>query len=154
MYGIAAGIRRDPKHHQYAIGDRMSDCTVNLVRKLGNPGMSPEDGAALLWYVRNLIYFDLGLEMDPRVLLVRYEDLVTKPQQYFPRIFGFIGCNFDQEYVGDIFDTSVNKNAGLAVNQEIGLLCREMAQRLDQQYAVQLSQPVPPRLPNTAHTSI
>ena len=134
MYGIAAEIRRDPKHHQYAIGDRMSDWTVNLVRKLCNPGMSPEDGAALLWYVRNLIYFDLGLEKDQRVLLVRYEDLVTRPQQYFPMIFGFIGCYFDRKYIGDIFDTSVKKNAAPAINQEVELLCREMVQRLDHQY--------------------
>jgi hypothetical protein len=97
MYGIAVGIRRDPKHHQHAIGERMSDQTINLVKQLGNPGMSPEDGAALLWYVRNLIYFDLGLESDPRVLLVKYEDLVARPRQSFSRIFDFIGCHFDQK---------------------------------------------------------
>ena len=51
-------------------------------------------------------------------------------------------------------DTSVKKNAGPAINKEVELLCREMAQRLDHQYFVQLSQPLPPRLPNTAHTSI
>jgi Sulfotransferase domain len=144
MYGIAAGIQRDPKHHQYAISDRMSDRTVHLVRKLGNSGMSPEEGAALLWYVRNLLYFDLSLEKDPRVLLVRYEDLVTRPQQYFPRIFSFIGCHFDQKYVGDIFDTSVKKNAGPVINEQVELHCREMMQLLDHQYSVQLSQPRAP----------
>jgi hypothetical protein len=154
MYGIAEGIRRDPKHHQYAIADRMSDQTVNLVKNLCNSGMSPEDGAALLWYVRNLIYFELGLEKDQRVLLVRYEDLVTRPQQYFPRIFHFIGCYFDQEYVSDIFDSSVRKNAGPAINNEVELLCREMVQRLDQQYSLQMSQPLPPTLPKVAQTSI
>jgi hypothetical protein len=154
MFGIATGIRRDPKHHQYAISDRMSDRTLNLARKLCDPGMSPEDGAALLWYVRNLIYFDLGLEKDQRVLLVRYEDLVSKPQQYFSRIFGFIVCYFDQKLVSDIFDTSVKKNAASAINKEVELLCREMAQRLDHQYSVQLSQPLPPTLPKAAQTSI
>jgi hypothetical protein len=144
MYGIAAEIRREPKHHQYAISDRMSERTVNLVRELCSPAMSPEDGAALLWYVRNLIYFDLVLEKDPRILLVRYEDLVTGPRQYFPRIFGFIGCYFDQKYIGDIFDTSVKKAAAPAINKEVELLCSEMLQRLDHQYSVQLSQPLPP----------
>jgi Sulfotransferase domain len=153
MYGIAAGIQRDPKHHQYAIAERMSDRTLNLVRTLCNPGMSPEDGAALLWYVRNLIYFDLELEKDPRVLLVRYEDLVTRPQQYFPRIFGFIDCDFDQQYIGDVFDTSVRKNAGPAINKEVKLLCREMLQRLDNQYSIQLSQPLSRTLPEAAQTS-
>jgi hypothetical protein len=150
MYGIAGGIQRDPKHHQHAISDRMSDETVILVKKLCNPGMSPEDGAALLWYVRNLIYFDLGLDKDPRVLLVRYEDLVTKPQKYFSRIFDFVGCDFDQKYVGNIFDTSVKKNAVPAINADVELHCREMAQRLDRQYSVELSQPLAPTLPKAA----
>jgi sulfotransferase family protein len=150
MYGIAASIQRDPKHHQYAIGERMSDRTLDLVRKLCNPGMSPEDGAALLWYVRNQIYFDLGLEKDQRVLLVRYEDLVTKPQQYFTRIFGFIDCSFDQQYIGDIFDTSIKKNVSPAISEEVDLLCREMMQRLDHQYSVQVSQPLSPKAAQTA----
>jgi Sulfotransferase domain len=150
MYGIAAGIQRDPKHHQHAIGDRMSDETINLVKKLCNPDMSPEDGAALLWYVRNLIYFDLGLDKDPRVLLVRYEDLVTKPQKYFSRIFDFVGCDFDQKYVGNIFDTSVKKNVVPAITAGVELHCREMAQRLDHQYSVELSQPLPQALPKAA----
>jgi Sulfotransferase domain len=147
MYGIAADIRRDPKHHQYAIRDRMSDRTIDLVRKLCNPDMSAEDGAALLWYVRNLIYFDLGLAKDQRVLLARYEDLVTRPEEYFLRIFGFIGCYFDQRYIDDIFATSVKKNSHHAINKEIELLCREMLERLDRQYSVQLSEPLPPTLP-------
>jgi hypothetical protein len=150
MYGIAAGIQRDPKHHQYAISDRMSDQTVSFVKKLCHPGMSPEDGAALFWYVRNLIYFDLGLEKDPRVLLVRYEDLVTKPQEYFSRILDFIGCPFDQKYVGDIRDTSVNKNAAPTINEDVERHCREMAQRLDHQYSVELSQTLAPPLPKAA----
>jgi hypothetical protein len=145
-----AGIRRDPEHHQDAIRERMSERTVNLVKKLCNPGMSPEDGAALLWYVRNLIYFDLALEKDPRVLLVRYEDLVTKPQEYFSRIFDFIGCGFDQRYVGGIFDTSVKRNAASAINEGIELHCREMVQRLDHQYSFELSQPLAPTLPKAA----
>ena len=154
MYGIAAGIQRDPKHHQYAISDRLSDRTVGLVRKLCSLNTSPEDGAALLWYVRNQIYFDLELEKNQRVLLVRYEDLVTRPQQYFARIFGFIGCNFDQEYVDDIFDTSVKESPGPAINKEVEVLCREMVQQLDHQYSVQLSQPLFPTLSKAAHTSI
>jgi Sulfotransferase domain len=149
MCGIA-GIRKDPKHHQDAIAERMSQRTVDIVRGLCNLAMSPEDGAALLWYVRNLIYFDLGLEKDQRVLLVRYEDLVTKPEHYFARIFGFIGCYFDDKYVGDIFDTSVNRNAGPPINKEVARLCHEMLQRLDHQYSVELSQTFPPTLPKAA----
>jgi hypothetical protein len=84
------------------------------------------------------------------VLLVRYEDLVTKPQQYFPRIFGFIDCDFDQQYIGDIFDTSIKKNASPAINEEVELLCREMVQRLDHQYSIQLSQPLSPKTAQTA----
>ncbi len=136
MYGIAAAIRRDPKHHQYAISERMSERTVNLVKNLCHPGMSAEDGAALLWYVRNLLYFDLALEKNPSVLLVRYEDLVARPRESFPRIFDFIGCHFDQKYLSDIFDTSIQKNGAPVINEEIKRHCRDMMERLDDQYAL------------------
>jgi hypothetical protein len=143
MYGIAAGIRRNPRHHQYAIADQMTESTLDLVKKLCRPDMSPADGAALLWYVRNLIYFERGLQQDHRVILIKYEDLVTDPQEYCSRIFEFIGCHFDRTYVDDIFDTSVRRTSVFDLNKEIEILCREMARRLDHQHSVQLSQSLP-----------
>jgi hypothetical protein len=154
MYGIAMGIQRDPKHHQYAIADRMTEWTMDLVKSLCSPDMSAEDGAALLWYARNLLYFDLGLQQDRRVLLVKYEDLVTNPGQYVSRVFQFIGCRFDQNYIRDIFTTSVKKHAAPSIKRKIEVLCREMSQRLDQRYALQLLQPPRPIFPTEAQRSI
>jgi hypothetical protein len=137
IYGIAADIRRDPKHHQYAIGERMSDDAMRAVRNLSSPSMSAEDGAALLWYVRNLLYFDLKLYLDQRVALVKYEDFVTQPQLHFQQLFNFVECDFKPSYVRDIFDTSVKPSIFPALSPEVELLCREMMTRMHRQYSVQ-----------------
>ena len=117
-----------------AIMEGMKPDTLKLVKRISNKNMSSEDGAALLWYVRNLIYFDLKLYRDPRVLLANYDDLATEPIQYFRWIFDFIACPFYEEYVKDINASHVRKTPLPLIDSGIELLCNEMMERLNEQY--------------------
>ena len=140
MYGISKGYYKKPGRR--AIGERMSPQTVALVKKFCSKDLSAEDGAALLWYVRNSIYFDLNFQNNPKVLLCKYEDLVTKPEQHFQRIFDFLGCDFSHKFIDDVHASSIRKDTSPTLDPEIESLCEGMMDRLNEQYTLQVLQPV------------
>ena len=117
MNGIARGQGQHPDYA--AINDRMSPQTRQLIQNLSSEDMSSEDGAALLWYVRNRIYFDLDLASQSRVLLVKYEDLVTSPELEFKRIFAHAGCPFEAVYTQSVHLSSVGKKPAPPISNEI-----------------------------------
>ncbi len=113
--------------------------TLELLDKVCNEEMSYEDGAALVWYVRNLMYFDLRLHKDHRVLLVNNDDLFINPVQHLKRIFGFISCPFDKDYANDILTLSTRKPpSSIIIDPRIEHLCQEMMYRLNEQYKLKM----------------
>ena len=92
--------------------------------------MSDIAGAALFWYVRNSFYFMLGLDQDPRVRLVRYEDLVTRPGEVFPALFAHIGASYDPAWIEDIQDRSTPTARPDGVSDDIAALCDALQARL------------------------
>ena len=117
-----------------AIGDRVSLENLRIIREFAQRNLSPEDGAALLWYLRNSIYFDLGLQKNPNVLLCKYEDLVLKPTAAFNRLFSFLGLDFSPIYVEEVHSGSVKKKDVKGINSDIAHLCENMMARLDGHY--------------------
>jgi hypothetical protein len=93
-----------------ARGKRISDDTVRLLGGLVHEDLSNEAAACLYWYMRNQLYFDLDLHVDPRVLIVQYEDTVQNPVPAFRRVFRFLGLPFHPEVVREVFASSVGKN--------------------------------------------
>lgn len=69
-------------------GERVPAGLVDELRAM--PLAGPEDGAVLLWYLRNSFLLSLRLDHDPRVLIVRYEDLVADPGGVLGDVFGHI----------------------------------------------------------------
>lgn len=137
MNSISKGnFKEHPGHITYQ--ERMKPETLEQVKMVFKKNMSYEDGAALLWYVRNKIYFDLSLDKDHRVLLIKYEDLVANPIQHFKTIFDFISCPFNKEYVKDIHDSSVKKRPWPIIDFKIKCLCDEITGRLSNQYDFQI----------------
>ncbi len=132
LCGIARGRQRHPG--QDAIREGMSPALLDLCGRLCTEEMSPEDGSALLWHVRNAIYFELELYANDRVLLVRYEDLVTRPLAHFPMVFSFLGCHFSEEYVSAVNPFAVGTGDGVFVSREIEDLCEDTMARFDASY--------------------
>ena len=108
---------------------------LELVRDHYHEDMSTHAAHALMWYLRNLLFFDLGLHQDPRVLLIKYEDLVTTPDQHFERVFRFLSCPFEARFVAGVYSTSARKKRVLEMPDTIESLCVEVSQRLEQSYA-------------------
>lgn len=91
--------------------------------------LSIEESVALFWYARNRLYFDLGMNADQRVLLVRYEDLVTDPHQQFSSIFSFIGLPFSDWVTSKVHARSIARHQQPQLRDSIADLCETLYQR-------------------------
>jgi hypothetical protein len=104
-------------------GKGMSRETRAIVRSVVHPEITETSAAALQWYVRNTLFFERGLDRDPKVLLVFYENLVDRPQTEFVRIFKFLGLKYAPWMARDIFGTSVGKHHEPDIDAPIRALC-------------------------------
>ena len=132
---LACWVARGELERLGARGKRITADTVRLFGKLFREDLSDEDVACLYWYMRNQLYFDLNLHMDPRVLLVQYEDTVLNNEKAFRRSFAFLGFPFDPAIVDGIFASSVGKHPRPAIDTAIQEVCNALKARLDADYA-------------------
>jgi hypothetical protein len=112
-------------------GQGMSDATHEIVRARVHDDISDRSAAALIWYFRNQLFFDQGFDVDPRVLLVRYESLVTRPQAEFERIFAFLGLAYAPRHSRKVVPHSIRKAHEPEIEPSIRKLCDTMTARFD-----------------------
>jgi hypothetical protein len=118
-----------------ARGEGITADTVRLFGELFREDLSIEEGACLYWYMRNQLYFDLSLHMDPRVLLVQYEDTVRHKERAFRRIFNFLRFPYDPAIIDDIFASSVRKHPWPDIDPAIQDVCGALQARFNAHYA-------------------
>ncbi len=114
---------------------RISDRILADLRGAWRDDLSPHEGALLFWYMRNAFFFELGLDAHPRMLLVRYEDLVTDPLAAFPALFDQVGAPFDPAFVATVRTSSVGRRDPPDASPRIRALCDDLLARLDAQAA-------------------
>jgi hypothetical protein len=112
-------------------GQGMSDATQALLRRFASPQMNDDTGAALLWYVRNVLFFEQGFDRDPRVLAVAYENLVTRPREEFERIFRFLGLGYRPWYSRKVVPSSIRKRQPPEVDRPVRALCQDLLERFE-----------------------
>lgn len=141
---LVNGIRRRSFAELGWRGERVADHVIDTIDRVHRPDLTIEEGAALFWWMRNSILWDRDLVDDDRVLIVRYEDLVTDPGPYFHRVFDFLGVSFDERYVADATPSSVRDKPLSGLSDDIRELCDAMQDRLDGAYADSLARhPLP-----------
>jgi len=97
-----------------------------------SPTMPPHDAAGLFWFVRNSWFFKLNLETSDRVMLCRYENLVTEPAATVKRLYDFIGRQFPGERIlPSIYQDSTGQGRHLTFSEDIERLCSDLLGRLD-----------------------
>jgi hypothetical protein len=136
MAGQAKKIADNPESAGW-LGQGMSQQTHQLVKRVVNDSIDDASASALQWYYRNVLFFDQHFDADERVILLKYEDLVTLPEQGFKRLFEFLGVPFKEKFVKNIFSTSVNKKTSVEIQPEIAEICTGLMERLDTVYANQ-----------------
>ncbi len=118
-----------------ARGRRVAGETVSLFRELARGDLTDEEAASLYWYLRNQLFFDLGLPGDARVLLVQYEDAVLNPEEAFRRIFRFLGFPYHPVVIREVSADRVGKHPRPAIGPAIAEVCDDLQARLDARYA-------------------
>jgi hypothetical protein len=122
--------RRDYEGLDWRV-ERLNDETLRLIDKHIHPEVSRVNAAALEWYIRSNLYFELGLDQNPSCQLLKYEHLVLHPEQTARRLFDFIGLPFAPHYTGILHAESVSKNVTPDIDPEIRELCEGLLARLN-----------------------
>ncbi|BCO30239.1 hypothetical protein TspCOW1_03420 [Thiohalobacter sp. COW1] len=110
-------------------GEGMSDATQALLRRFAGPELSDAGGAALMWYLRNVLFFEQGFDRDEKVLLVSYERLVAMPQAEFARIFAFLGLPYRPWHSRRVVASSVGKRQPPAIEPAVRAECDALLAR-------------------------
>ncbi len=101
-----------------------------FVESLDFTSMSAESGAALFWYLRNSLFFDLGLDQRDDVFLVSYDRLVANPDSGFASIDRFLELE-DADPLESEEIRSLKQAAPLEIDPSVRQRCEALQQRLD-----------------------
>jgi hypothetical protein len=112
----------------------LSEERLRFVADLYREDMSLHEANAVLWYTRNVLFFDLKANERRDVLLVRYEDLIDQPRESFDRVFGFIDTPVPPDATAAIRSSERGKRRAPEMSDAITACCEEVHQRLLSHY--------------------
>ena len=115
-------------------GGRLPAGTRRLVASFDYDRMDPYTAAALFWYVRNDLYFRLGLDRRADVLLVAYADVVSDPVAAARRLCAFLDLPYRPEFAADV--AGPPSRGRLPIDAGVRALCDELTARLQAAPAV------------------
>lgn len=134
-FGVSATIRNlgaiVENNRSHWMAECASDAVREVVRRYYRENMPPLDGKALIWYVRNVLYFEQRLEEHDRVRTVFYNDIVSNPHKVMQSIYRFAEIDYPGEkIVSGIHNKSVGLGRSIEIDWNIENLCEELWQRL------------------------
>lgn len=103
----------------------------DFIRSFDYSTMSAHVASALFWYLRNTLFFRLGLDRRADVLPLAYEDLASRPPEVMQGICAFLGAHYTPSMVAGIHAQSIGR-AKSSLPQEIADLCNPLYERLRQ----------------------
>jgi hypothetical protein len=110
-------------------GQRLSASARSLIGDFDLGSMSPHTGAALFWYVRNELFFRLGLDRRSDVLLLSYDDLVAAPEKAMRGLCDLLGMPFHEGLCAHI-SVRAPQRRPLDLDPRVRALCDELTGRL------------------------
>ncbi len=113
-------------------GRGMSEATQRLLQRVVELGPSELDGAAIMWYYRNVLFFEQDLDHDPRVALLRYEDWVREPERKLQSLCRFLDMPDCGPWMTRyIHSASVRKTQPPTLLPQVESVCAELMSRFD-----------------------
>ncbi|MEU7845827.1 hypothetical protein [Micromonospora parva] len=115
-------------------GQRLDADTVELIRAHDPQRLDPHSGAALFWYVRNSLVFQLGLDRRTDVLLCRYDSLVADPAAQLRRLCAFLDFPYHPRlhaHIGPRQSHGAADHRRLPIDPRVRARCDELTDRLD-----------------------
>jgi hypothetical protein len=103
-----------------------------IILRYFSEDMNPYDAAVLFWYLRNNLFFRLGLDKNPRILLCKYQYLVKFPGRVIRDIYQKSKQKFPREKIyKEIHTNSIKKGKKIPISPEIEKLAQGLQNRLD-----------------------
>jgi Sulfotransferase domain len=103
----------------------------DFIRSFDFSRLSAESAAALFWYVRNSLYFEMALDQRPDTMLVNYDDLLAEPERVALGLCSFLNLPYRREMIANIDRRRPTQRPPLAIDHRIRERCSELKERLD-----------------------
>jgi hypothetical protein len=116
---------------------RLSDANLELIRSFDWTSTSPASAAALFWFVRNSLFFDLGLDQRDDVLLSSYDALVADPEGRTRALASFLDLAWHPGLAAHIERRDGRRADPLDLDPRVRRLCDELEERLAHAAAAQ-----------------
>jgi hypothetical protein len=111
--------------------DFVPERTRSVLTHFYSAEMDPYDAAALFWWARNSLYFELELESRADVRPVPYERLVSDPEKWMQSIYQALDLEYPRRQITKLVtNQSRERRAGIEFSPEVGRLCDELYERL------------------------
>lgn len=126
---VLARLARNGLDESWQAGGMTPEILATL-RDLDPARLTPLDGAALFWWVRNTLVHTTGLDARPDVTLARHEDLVADPAGEWDRICAASGLSPHPDAVPSVRLPPVRRPARLDLDPRVRALCDDLSERL------------------------
>ncbi len=113
-------------------GQGLSDDVVATIAGFDVESMTADTAAALFWWARNRLYFDLELDARPDILLSSYDELVRDPEAAMRALCEHLRFDYRPELHAHIEVRSSHESRPLTIDPAVRALCDELGARLDQ----------------------
>ena len=114
-----------------------SEDRLSLIRSFDLGTMTPESGAALLWFLRNRLFFDLGLDRRDDVILASYEATVADPDAAVRQVCAFLDFPYRPELSAHVDRRATGVRPALDLDPRVRELCDELERQLSDAYRAQ-----------------
>jgi hypothetical protein len=113
-------------------GRGMSDETQAHLRRLVHPDLDEASAAALMWYYRNVLFFEQALDKDARVRVIAYEGLVGDAERALQDIFAFADVPDWSPWISRFIHVkSVGKSPAADIEEPVRELCTALQRRFE-----------------------
>lgn len=113
-------------------GEFVPETTRSVISRHYGPEMHPHDAAALFWWARTSLFFDLRLDERSDVRLCSYESLVTDPERSMRSLYDFVGVTYPEGNITrGVHRQAADRRDELSLDPEVRRLCDDLWERLE-----------------------
>lgn len=111
--------------------DTLSKEKLELIRSFDYDDMTSESAAALGWYLRNSLFFELELDQREDILLASYDAIVAEPAREIQGVCAFLDVPHNAQLHDHIAPRPDPTQQPLEIDVQLARLCEDVYERLE-----------------------
>jgi hypothetical protein len=119
------------KRGEHWFHEGLSPQTRKVLQSFAGEMLSELDYACLTWWARNATVLEGSWARDPRLRLIRYEELIAAPQDRFAELFAFLDLSALPGPIRHVGARATAREGGGADSERVDGLCRALLGALD-----------------------